>query len=268
MCGIAGFIGRESPGRLAPIARAMSDTINHRGPDADGLWVDEDAGVALAHRRLSVIDLTTAGAQPMVSPSGRYVVSYNGEIYNFPHIRKELESRGHDFRGHSDTEVLVHAIEQWGVAEALSRIDGMFAFAVWDTRTRRLALVRDRAGKKPLYYGWFGGVFAFASELKALRAHPRFDDALDLDALGEFLRFDTVPQPTCIYRCVRKLMPQLTLRPMPHGRLFEATTLRQLPPLMRVSATPFVPAWLRTYRWGLCSPAVSTRPWWSPSCNR
>jgi asparagine synthase (glutamine-hydrolysing) len=103
--------------------------------------------------------------------------------------------------------VLVHAIEQWGVAEALSRIDGMFAFAVWDTRTRRLALVRDRAGKKPLYYGWFGGVFAFASELKALRAHPRFDDALDLDALGEFLRFDTVPQPTCIYRCVRKLMP-------------------------------------------------------------
>jgi asparagine synthase (glutamine-hydrolysing) len=169
--------------------------------------VNTDEHVALGHRRLSILDLSDAGAQPMHSASGRFVVTYNGEIYNFAALRSDLENCGQQFRGHSDTEVLVSAVEAWGLEQTLERIDGMFAFGLWDRQERVLSLVRDRVGKKPLYYGWFGGSFGFASELKALRSNPDFDDTLDLDALGEFVVYGWVPHPRSIYRCVRKLPP-------------------------------------------------------------
>ena len=210
MCGITGFIdSRGDLGRdgLAGTARAMADAIAHRGPDDAGVWVDEGAGIALGHRRLAVIDLSAAGAQPMASPSGRYVLCYNGEVYNFPDLRRQLEALGHEFLGHSDTEVIVRALDAWGLDETLARIRGMFAFAAWDRRERVLHLARDRAGKKPLYYGWLGRSFVFGSELRALRRHPDFDDELDRDAVGELVAYGCVPQPLSVYRKVRKLPP-------------------------------------------------------------
>lgn len=206
MCGIAGCIdGGKSAEALGGIAIAMGNTLAHRGPDGHGSWTGPSRGIALAHRRLAVIDLSDAAAQPMVAESGRYVLCYNGEIYNFPALRKELAA--YPFQGHSDTEVLLAAIEAWGIEHTLRRIRGMFAFAVWDRHESRLILARDHAGKKPLYYGWSGEVFLFGSELKALRAHPEFDDRLDLSALGELLRLETIPQPLSIYASVRKLAP-------------------------------------------------------------
>ena len=168
MCGINGLIdSRAATGRdeLETRARAMAQTLTHRGPDDDGVWADESAGVGLGHRRLSIIDLSPAGHQPMVSTDGRYVLVYNGEIYNFPTLRGELESAGATFDGSSDTEVLLEAIALWGLDEALLRANGMFAFAVWDRQERKLHLARDRFGEKPLYLGWAGGTFLFASEL-------------------------------------------------------------------------------------------------------
>ena len=178
MCGICGFLveggGSEHETALDAAVRRMADTLVHRGPDAAGSWVDAARGVAFGHRRLSILDRSPEGAQPMVSACGRYVLVYNGEIYNFRELRAELEAHGHEFRGHSDTEVLVEAISRWGAEAAPSRCDGMFALAVWDRREATLTLARDRLGKKPLYYGRCGGLFFFASELKALRAHPAF----------------------------------------------------------------------------------------------
>jgi asparagine synthase (glutamine-hydrolysing) len=141
----------------------------------------------------------------MVSACGRYVITYNGEIYNFPELRTELEGHGHGFRGHSDTEVLLVALGAWGVSATLGRLNGMFAFALWDRQQRQLTLARDRAGKKPLYYGWCGGSFLFGSELKALRAHPAFDPAVDRDALGLFVQYSWMPAPYSIYAAVRQL---------------------------------------------------------------
>jgi asparagine synthase (glutamine-hydrolysing) len=183
----------------------MAATLAHRGPDDADLWIDPDAGLALGHRRLSIIDLSAAGRQPMVSACGRYVITYNGEIYNFRTLRAELEQQGHTFRGHSDTEVLLAALVAWGVAEALGRLNGMFAFALWDRQRRRLTLARDRAGKKPLYYGWCGDSFLFGSELKALRAHPSFDATVDRDALGLFVQYSWMPAPYSIYARIRQL---------------------------------------------------------------
>jgi asparagine synthase (glutamine-hydrolysing) len=208
MCGIAGF--RSSDAHLAPdglrrITQAMTATLVHRGPDDADLWIDPEAGIALGHRRLSIIDLSAAGRQPMVSACGRYVITYNGEIYNFRELRAQLEQHGHTFRGHSDTEVLLAALAQWGVAEALGRLNGMFAFALWDRQQRRLTLARDRAGKKPLYYGWCGDSFLFGSELKALHAHPAFDATIDRDALGLFVQYSWMPAPYSIYAGIRQL---------------------------------------------------------------
>ena len=193
----------------------MADRLRHRGPDAGGAWADAAAGVALGHRRLSIIDLSEAGAQPMTSRDGRLVVSYNGEVYNAPELRAELEAAGVRFRGHSDTEVLVEACARWGVRETLARLVGMFAFALWDTRERTLTLARDQIGIKPLYWARFGPLFLFGSELKALRAHPGFAAALDRDAIAAFLRHKYVPAPHTVYRGVNKLLPgtMLTLRP-------------------------------------------------------
>jgi asparagine synthase (glutamine-hydrolysing) len=215
MCGIAGILERAPALAEAPLERTaseMAEALRHRGPDAGAVWCDPEQGVALGHRRLSILDLSPAGAQPMHSASGRYVISYNGELYDAPALSAELRGRGAVFRGHSDTEVLLAAIEAWGLDAALERSNGMFAFALWDRSERVLHLARDRVGKKPLYYGWFDGVFLFGSELAALRRHPRFDARLDPDALAGFLCTGWLAQPRSIYARCRMLPPASTLR--------------------------------------------------------
>jgi asparagine synthase (glutamine-hydrolysing) len=211
MCGIAGFIdldARTSEETLRATALSMAASLRHRGPDDEGVWCDAGSGVALAHRRLSIIDLSAAGHQPMFSSSGRYVIVYNGEIYNFQELRNELEhSASVSFRGHSDTEVMLACLEQWGLEDSLKRWNGMFAFAVWDRETRTLQLGRDRFGEKPLYYAWMGNTFLFGSELKALRAHPSFREEIDRNVLALYLRYNCVPTPHCIYQGVLKLPP-------------------------------------------------------------
>jgi asparagine synthase (glutamine-hydrolysing) len=208
VCGIAGFFASASP-RDADTLRArglaMADAIVHRGPDDGDVWVDPAAGLALAHRRLSILDLSPAGHQPMPSASGRYVVAFNGEIYNHLELRGMLGAQA--WRGHSDTETLLACIEAWGIDITLSRLTGMFAFALWDRTRRELALARDRLGEKPLYYGWQGGTFLFGSELKALAAHPVWRAEVDRDALALFMRYGYVPLPYSIWRGVRKLLP-------------------------------------------------------------
>ena len=179
MCGFAGFVDSTRTtdrDELRHTATRMADTLHHRGPDDGGVWVDEAAGVGLGFRRLSIVDLSPEGHQPMRSATGRYVVLFNGEIYNHVALRHELAQCGSPpiYRGHSDTEVLLAAVEQWGVEEAVKRFVGMFAFALWDRKEQQLCLGRDRLGEKPLYYGWMGRTFLFGSELKALRVHPDF----------------------------------------------------------------------------------------------
>lgn len=220
MCGIAGFIDFEhGRGRaeLEAVATRMGAAIRHRGPDDGGVWADETNGVALSHRRLSIIDLSPLGHQPMLSACERYVVSFNGEIYNFKDLRGELEARGCAFRGGSDTEVMLAAFSAWGVEQALARLNGMFAFALWDRRERTLTLARDRAGEKPLYYGWLGRSFVFGSELKALRCHPSFSADVDRDALALYMRHNYIPAPHSIFRKVRKLHAGCFLRLGPHA---------------------------------------------------
>jgi asparagine synthase (glutamine-hydrolysing) len=210
MCGICGFVDlrRATPGALLGArARAMADALAHRGPDDRGVWVEESVGLAFGHRRLSIIDLSSAGAQPMTSASGRFTISYNGEVYNFPELRLELEPTGYPFRGHSDTEVLLAGFERWGIEATLRRAEGMFAFAVWDRDHQKIVLARDRAGKKPLYFGGSGDHFFFASELKALAAHPAFVPEIDRTALGLFIQYGWMPRPFSIYRGIRQLAP-------------------------------------------------------------
>jgi asparagine synthase (glutamine-hydrolysing) len=210
MCGIAGLLdtqGRAGGEELAQLARRMAARLRHRGPDADGDWCDPAAGVAFAHRRLSIQDLSIQGAQPMRSAGGRYWLVFNGEIYNFHELRKALEAGGIAFRGHSDTEVLLAAIEQWGLETALVRAVGMFALGLWDCGTRKLSLVRDRLGEKPLYYGWLGGRFAFASELTAIELLPGAQMQIDRGAIAMLLRYGYIPAPQTIYRGVHKLPP-------------------------------------------------------------
>lgn len=214
MCGITGFLTRGPAGADASACvRGMTRTLAHRGPDSEGTWVDVPAGIALGHRRLSVVDLSSAGKQPMVSASGRYVLVFNGEIYNFLDLRGELESgdRPPGFQGHSDTEVMLACFERWGVAHAVARFNGMFAFAVWDRVRRTLHLARDRVGEKPLYYGWAGEALLFGSELKALRAHPAFPGTIDRNVLALFLKYGYVPTPYSIYKNIFKLPPACVL---------------------------------------------------------
>ena len=230
MCGFAGYIATGqsfSRDALQATVEKMAATLRHRGPDDAGVWCDVERGVALGHRRLSIIDLSTAGHQPMESACGRYAIAYNGEIYNFRQIRDELLQRAAPssspltphpspiFKGHSDTEVLLAAISSWGFEKTLERVNGMFAFAFWDRQLRRMTLARDRFGKKPLYYGWVDGAFVFGSELKALKAHPGFANPIDREALTLFLRHNCIPVPHSIYRNICKLpagsLLQLTL---------------------------------------------------------
>jgi len=215
MCGICGLLDRG--GFREPEGKRNLDRMNsnliHRGPDASGVWLDPENGVALGHRRLSILDLSSAGSQPMVSASGRYILSFNGEIYNHLELRGELEKSSIvPWRGHSDTETFLSSIEQWGIAKALARSKGMFAFALWDTKDRMLSLARDRMGEKPLYYGWQGDVLLFGSELKALRAHPNFESRLNLEGVALYLKFKYIPAPLTIYNGIRKLEAGTILR--------------------------------------------------------
>lgn len=209
----------------------MSGKLFHRGPDDEGIWFDGEAGIGLAHRRLSIVDLSPAGHQPMISASGRYVVAYNGEIYNHSALRVELEMcvGAHDWRGHSDTETLLAGIETWGLETALKRAIGMFAIALWDRQTCSLTLARDRMGEKPLYYGWqgegLGRAFLFGSELKALKAHSAFAAEIDRGALCLLLRHNCIPAPHSIYQGIAKLEPGCILsvslaQPIPRIRKF------------------------------------------------
>ena len=208
MCGIAGFITTDrlaNNEKMCCMAKNMADSLIHRGPDEQGVWANRDAGVALAHRRLAILDTSTHGSQPMQSVCGRYILVYNGEIYNFVSLRKELEQCGFTFRGCSDTEVLLAAISHWGTEVAVKQLVGMYAFAVWDIQMQSLTLARDRIGEKPLYYGWKNNVFLFGSELKALRAHPAFHGQIDRGALSLLLRHNYIPAPYSIYQGIAKL---------------------------------------------------------------
>jgi asparagine synthase (glutamine-hydrolysing) len=213
MCGFAGFCQNDGQTEawLRAQVRAMATTLAHRGPDDADEWVDETTGIALGFRRLSIIDLSPSGRQPMHSQSGRYVITFNGEVYNFRELRKELGQHGYVFRGSSDTEVMLAAIEEGGLENAVRRFVGMFAFALWDRKTRRLSLVRDRLGIKPLYYGWMGRTFLWGSELKALRVQPAFRAEIDRGALTLFMRHNYVPAPYSIYKGILKLPPGCAL---------------------------------------------------------
>lgn len=222
MCGIAGALQSDLRGeqwqRLLPV---MRDALAHRGPDDAGIWYDAEAGAGLGHRRLAILDTSSRGRQPMASAGGRYWMVYNGEIYNFRALRDELASRGRRFQTQTDTEVLLAAIETWGLNDALQKCNGMFALALWDGETRRLQLARDRIGIKPLYYGWQGKAFLFASELKALKQHPEFRREINRDALALLLRYGYIPSPYSIYRGIYKLLPGavLIVHPGEIGRL-------------------------------------------------
>jgi asparagine synthase (glutamine-hydrolysing) len=198
-----------SSGRVEPAAiRRMVAPLRHRGPDDEGVWTDVGAGIGLGHRRLAVVDLSQAGHQPMLSEDGRYVLTFNGEIYNHLALRAELATAGERrWRGRSDTETLLEAIARWGLEKTLRKCVGMFALALWDRRDRRLLLARDRFGEKPLYYGKVGGDFVFASELKAIRTHPDFTAPIDREALRIFAARGYVPAPRSIFEGIQKLKP-------------------------------------------------------------
>jgi asparagine synthase (glutamine-hydrolysing) len=214
MCGLAGFLGGiqgDANGKI--LLRHMSDKLIHRGPNDEGIWFDGDHNIGLAHRRLSIVDLSPAGHQPMISVSGRYVIAFNGEIYNHLDIRRELEVLGYaiSWRGHSDTETLLAGIEVWGLEATLKKATGMFAIALWNKQIKSLSLARDRIGEKPLYYGWQGEgderTFLFGSELKALKVHPAFVAEIDRGALCLLLRHNYIPAPYSIYKGIAKLEP-------------------------------------------------------------
>ena len=212
MCGFSGFLNFNPVyGDPLVLLQRMGSQLAHRGPDDSGVWFDNNCDVGLSHQRLSIIDLSTQGHQPMFSTSGRFVIAYNGEIYNHQELKKELLQARVVFRGGSDTEVLLAAIESWGIKQTLQRSVGMFAFVLWDCKEQEFTLVRDRIGEKPLYYGWQGGgdkrTFLFGSELKSLRKHPSWQGGVDRDALANLLRYNYIPAPQTIHPGIYKLRP-------------------------------------------------------------
>jgi asparagine synthase (glutamine-hydrolysing) len=226
MCGFTGFLYTNAHQWDENVLHSMAATITHRGPNDAGYWCDKDQGIGLGFRRLSIVDLSPAGHQPMFSGSGRYVIVFNGEIYNYRALRAELEgaNKGNGaigWRGHSDTEVMLACIEEWGVEASLAKFNGMFAFALWDRRERILHMARDRYGEKPLYYGWMGGTFLFGSELKALKAHPAWNGEIDRGSLALFTRYNYIPAPYSIYQGIHKLpQGQVLSLSFPHRRIY------------------------------------------------
>ncbi len=208
MCGLVGFFNyKHLNGDPRSTLATMTKRLEHRGPDDSGLWLSQDDEIALGHRRLSILDISALGHQPMHSTNGRYVLAYNGEIYNFQDLKKQLELNGYAFSSHSDTEVILSLITEHGLRKALSLMSGMFAFALWDKKEKKLHLVRDRMGEKPMYYGLVNGSFVFASELKAICAYPGFNNPLQQKSLGLFLQYGYVPTPYSIYETIFKLTP-------------------------------------------------------------
>jgi asparagine synthase (glutamine-hydrolysing) len=218
MCGIVGIVSNENDSRLLDNIRSMADTLRHRGPDDEGVWLSSESNVAIGHRRLSVIDTSIAGHQPMLSQCGRYVIAFNGEIYNHLSLRNKLSSESDFYSatddnnqaywlGHSDTETLLACISEWGVKKTLQASVGMFAFALWDCHKKTLVLARDRFGEKPLYYGWINGSFVFGSELKALRSFPKFNNPINRDVLALYFQHSVIPAPYSIYQDIFKLNP-------------------------------------------------------------
>lgn len=248
MCGITGFLGTPHRQGTIEIAKKMANAIVQRGPDSVGTWSDEPSGLALGHRRLAILDLSAVGHQPMYSPSSRWVIAFNGEIYNHMDLRAHLSAAGfaQDWRGHSDTETLLAAIEHWGIEATLQRCVGMFAFALWNRETRVLTLARDRLGEKPLYYGWVGSgegrAFVFGSELKALKAYPGFDNSVCREALAQYLGSVYISAPRSIYQGIYKLGPGCLL------------TVQERPPM---------DAPLEPLRPGQVHGGVALRRWWS-----
>lgn len=216
MCGISGILCPEENGR--ELVEKQLAALQHRGPDSWGIWQSEDGGCLLGHRRLAILDLSPSGHQPMLSPDNRYAIAFNGEIYNFQDLKKDLEEEGLKFSGQSDTEVILGAFSQWGVKRSLELFNGMFAIALWDKQERILSLIRDRLGIKPLYYAWIKNQFVFASELKAIVLHPDFKKTVDRDVLGLYLRYDYVPAPYCLYRGVKKMLPGAVITVHPGKR--------------------------------------------------
>lgn len=208
MCGLAGVLSTNNIPTTSVLS-AMTNAIHHRGPDDHGAWIDSTAGIGLAHARLAIVDLSPAGHQPMKSLSGRFVIAFNGEIYNHLELRAELETNNPGIRwnGHSDTETLLAGFDYWGIHETIKRSVGMFAITIWDKEENNLTLCRDRLGEKPLYYGWQDDIFFFGSELKALTAHPSFNFQINRDAIALFLRHSCIPAPHSIYKNIYKLMP-------------------------------------------------------------
>ena len=229
MCGFSGVFNHRESGNIVEAIHRMNDSITHRGPDDSGVWVDQNARLALGHRRLSVVDLSQAGAQPMHSIDGRYVIVFNGEIYNYNDLRNQLESQGlaPQWKGHSDTEILLACLSVWGVETTVERAVGMFAFALWDRNDHVLTLVRDRVGEKPLYWGWQGDMLVFGSELKAIKACPGFVGDIDRDALTLLLRHNCIPAPYSIYKGIQKLCPghiiSLPLKDLPAAKNTSST---------------------------------------------
>ena len=210
MCGFAGFIdisASTSQDALERLAGVMIDPIRHRGPDAGGVWADAAAGLAVGFRRLAIIDISADGDQPMISASGRNAIVYNGETHNTAEIRADLEALGVRFRGHSDTEVVLEACEAWGIETAVARMNGMFAFALWNRRDRRLQLVRDRVGIKPLYWGRLCGKIFFGSQSKSFAAHPAWRGEIDREVLAAYFQFGYVPSPLSVLRGIGQVEP-------------------------------------------------------------
>jgi asparagine synthase (glutamine-hydrolysing) len=209
MCGIAGFIDKNIAYDSLQISNKMGEAIYTRGPDSSGIWQDVNLGVNLVHRRLAILDMSPAGHQPMISRSGRYIIIFNGEIYNFKKILSSLEAKlgSIAWHGHSDTEVILLAIETYGFENALKMFEGMFAIALWDREKERLYLARDRIGEKPLYYGYFNRIFGFTSELKAFKKHPKFNSQINRDAIGQLMLHNCIPAPLSIFEKIYKLLP-------------------------------------------------------------
>lgn len=207
MCGISGYLSNKQLDHRNILSN-MGDSIEHRGPDAFGIWFDENSGIGLSHRRLAILDLTPTGSQPMESKQGRYVIVFNGEIYNYLELKKELSEFGNiSWKGTSDTEIILYGFEIWGVERTINKLIGMFAIALWDKINKELILIRDRIGEKPLYYGWQGSTFIFGSELKPFHKHPDFKKEISLDALGDYFKYNYVPSGKCIFNGIQKLEP-------------------------------------------------------------